>query len=191
MGGREITGSEVEDDPIGQARTHPSLRTSERAFRAHHRAVLSFLTRRTGDRGVAEELTQQVFLHAVERLDVGARSDDADGALLAWLYTVAHRRFVDDLRGRRRSALRLRQLQTLQPRAETREFGADVAGALKTAIMQLSDAHRAVVVAKLLEDRSFAEIAREAGVGEPAIRMRYSRALAELRDSLRHEGVDP
>jgi RNA polymerase sigma-70 factor (ECF subfamily) len=190
MSGREITGSEIEDDPAELTCARPALRTSERAFRAHHRAVLSFLTRRTGDRGVAEELTQQVFLHAVERLDPAARGE-ADGSLLAWLYTVAQRRFVDDLRGRRRSALRLEQLQALQPRAETREFGADVAGALKNAIMLLSDAHRAVVVAKLLEDRSFAEIAREAGVGEPAIRMRYSRALAALRDSLRHEGLDP
>ena len=170
---------------------HHLPRRSETAFRTHYGVILAFLTRRTGDAAAAEDMAQQVFLNAVERLDGSTRHErEGDESVLAWLFTVAQRRFYDDLRQRRRGAIRLQQLQDLH-QAETREFGADVTRALERGIARLSQDHRAVVVAKLLEGRAFADIARDAGIAEPTARMRYSRALAELRAHLTVEGVDP
>lgn len=70
----------------------------DRVFRAHWGDVVSFLRRRTGDGDRAEDLAQQVFADAAADLRDDGRPP------LAWLYTVAKRRFADELRGRARAA---------------------------------------------------------------------------------------
>ena len=65
--------------------------SAEAAFRRHYGDVYRYLRRRTGDHHEAEELTQRVFADAAASLD-GAETP------LAWLYTVARRRFADQAR---------------------------------------------------------------------------------------------
>ena len=70
-------------------------------------------------------------------------------------------------------------------------YGAEVADALKQAIAALSRSQRHVVVARLLEGRSFAEIAVLTGSTEAACKMRFSRSLVAIRKRLEEEGVMP
>ncbi len=63
-------------------------------------------------------------------------------------------------------------------------YGHGVAAALRDAIAALPESQRRVVVMKLLEGRSFAEIAARLGASEAACKMRLSRALERLRDEL-------
>ena len=65
---------------------------AERAFRRHYGHVYRYLRRRTGDHHRAEDLTQQVFADAVASLR------ETESSSLAWLYTVAQRRFADEVR---------------------------------------------------------------------------------------------
>src|SRR5438128_815311 len=65
--------------------------SAESAFRRHYGDVYRYLRRRTRDHHEAEELTQRVFADAAASLD-GAETP------LAWLYTVARRRFADQAR---------------------------------------------------------------------------------------------
>src|SRR5262245_28978908 len=121
---------------------------SDRAFRRHYGHVYRYLRRRTGDHHRAEELTQQVFADAVVSLG------EAESSSLPWLYTVARRRFVDELR---RGAVGQRNaLPALVP-AQQVEYGSDVAAALRVAIAQLPEGQRQVVVLKLLRGATFAE----------------------------------
>lgn len=163
----------------------PQQSAAERAFRSHYRDVYRFLLRRTHDHGRAEELTQRVFVDAAASLD--DRPDDPP--LLAWLYHVAQRRFIDDVR-RRRTA---EAAELLLPQSEEApvQYGSDVTKAIRDAIAFLPEEQRVVVVARLLEDRSFAEIAKRANVSEAAAKMRFARGLAVVRDRLADEGFDP
>lgn len=158
---------------------------AEEAFRRHSAQVYRYLLRRTGDEGEAEELTQRVFADAAAALS----SSDPPDSLLAWLYAVAERRFVDELR--RRS--RLREALRRRPEADRTppQYGPSAARALAAAIGHLPGAARQVVVMKLLEGRSFAEIANAVGVSEAACKMRFSRALAQLREDLKEQGWSP
>ena len=155
------------------------------AFRRHRRQVYRYLYRRTGHEADAEDLTQKVFADAAVALRGGTRPD----SILAWLYAVAERRFVDYVR-------RLKS----HPEAVLSEGFADhrqlvydqsVAEALTTAMSRLPLDQRRVVVMKLFEGRPFAEIAATLGVTEAAAKMRFSRGLAHLRDELRERGVEP
>ena len=151
----------------------------ERAFRAHYGQVYRYLRRRTGDADRAEDLAQQVFADAAAALpDFGPNAPSP----LAWLYTVAHRRFVDE--ARRRAHVELED--TPAP-----DYGDELRGVIVTAFGRLPDEQRTVLAMKLLRGARFKEIAAMLGISEGATNMRFLRALAALREELRREGVSP
>lgn len=157
------------------------------AFERHYGSVYRFVRRHGTGREEAEDLTQEVFAAAVTALDE-ARVESPPP--LRWLYTVARRRLID---AARRSGPRL--LTTAAAEAETpaREtaYGWEVAEALARAVAELPESQRRVVVAKLWEGRSLADIAGRLGTSEAACKMRLARGLAQLRDRLEEEGVEP
>lgn len=60
--------------------------------------VYSMALRVVGDRGAAEEITQDVFLRCWNSIE---RYNPAQGTLAAWLLAIAHHRAIDELRSRR------------------------------------------------------------------------------------------
>jgi RNA polymerase sigma factor (sigma-70 family) len=155
---------------------------AEQAFRRHYGQVYRYLRRRTGDHHRAEDLAQRVFVDAVVSLR------ETESPSLAWLYTVAQRRFADELR---RNAVGQR-LGVLQPVAsQDAEYGPDVAAALRAAIARLPEGQREVLVLKLLRGARFAEIGAKLDLTPEAAKMRFMRALEALRDDLELEGVGP
>ncbi len=154
---------------------------AEQAFRRHYRDVYGFIRRRSSSPAEAEDITADVFVAAVAGLD---RFEPGATPVLAWLYTVARRRLVDEARRRDRSPLV--PVEPLPP-----DYGADVAAALRRAIDTLPDGQRTVVLLKLVRGLSFREIADRQGWTEAACKMRLSRALDRLRVVLEQEGVRP
>ena len=153
------------------------MNVAEGAFRRHYDQVYRYLRWRTHDHHRAEELTQQVFADAAESLR------ETGGPELAWLYTVAKRRFADEARRSARVAP--------AARAESSDYGVDVAAALQRALQSLPGGQRQVVVLKLLRGARFAEIGTKLGLTEAAAKMRFVRALEALRTELEREGVTP
>lgn len=147
----------------------------EQAFVQHRMDVYRFLLRRTHDHHDAEDLTQQVFADATSALSRVAPPRSMRG----WLYAVAERRLVDELRRRERVA-RLVDLLAAEPPVTSGE----PAQRLDDAIAQLPDRQRQVVVMRIVEGRTHREIARVLGCNEAACKMRLSRALSRLRDEL-------
>jgi RNA polymerase sigma-70 factor (ECF subfamily) len=150
---------------------------AERAFRRHYDQLYRYVRRRTHDHHRAEDLTQQVFADAAESLR------DTGSPPLAWLYTVAKRRFADE--ARRRSGLELHGEETLP------EYGAEAGLAISDALAALPEGQRQVVVLKLLRGARFVEIAQLLEVTEAAAKMRFVRALEALRVELERKGVTP
>jgi RNA polymerase sigma-70 factor (ECF subfamily) len=140
--------------------------------------VYRYLRRRTHDPDRAEDLAQQVFADAAAALpDFGP---DAPSPL-AWLYTVAQRRFADEARRR-----------ALEQAAVTEPVGYpdELTSTLVAAFGRLPDDQRTVLAMKLIRGARFKEIAATLEIGEGAAKMRFSRALAALREELEHEGVE-
>jgi RNA polymerase sigma-70 factor, ECF subfamily len=157
------------------------------AFRDYRTHVYRFLLRRTGDHHEAEELTQRVFAEAAFALrDEAVRPD----SMLSWLYVVAERRFVDDVR-KRIVARRGLRLLAVRDEAHDLAYSREIAGALRELIVALPREQRDVVTMKILEGRSFAEIAQKLGTTEAACKMRLSRAVARLKLELEQRGLAP
>ena len=160
------------------------------AFRRHYGEIYRFLRRRTESDEVAEDLAQAVFADAAARL---SQLEHDDPPVLAWLYTVARRRLVDQARAaaRRRGTLASLDEGRAQPIEAPFEYGAQLGVLIGASIRELPEGQRQVVVMKLLEGRPFAEIAERLGVSEAACKMRFSRGLESLRSELSQRGVEP
>lgn len=156
------------------------------AFERHYATVYRFVRRRTAGRAEAEDLTQEVFAAAVAALGE-ARVESPPP--LAWLYTVAQRRLVDAARRGRLAAVPTPAEE--EPAVRDAGYGWEVAEALAGAVAALPESQRDVVVAKLWEGRPLSEIADRLGTTEAACKMRLARGLAQLRDRLKEEGIEP
>jgi RNA polymerase sigma-70 factor (ECF subfamily) len=155
---------------------------AERAFRRHYGQIYRYVRRRTGDHYRAEELVQQVFVDAVVSLR------ETGSPTLAWLYTVAKRRFADEVR--RTARTEKATLASLPAPEPEPEYGVEVATALRGALASLPAGQEEVVVMKLLRGMRFTEIGGVLGITEDAAKMRFVRALEALRDELQTRGVE-
>jgi RNA polymerase sigma-70 factor, ECF subfamily len=147
----------------------------EDAFIRYGDDVYRFLVRRTGNHCDAEELTQQVFADAASAL---ARSEPPR-SMRAWLYAVAERRLIDELRRRKRAAEAIDLLGSGLDRTD--DAHCDAVG---DAVARLPLVQRQIVVLRVVEGRTYGEIAAAVGCNESACKMRLSRALRRLRDDL-------
>jgi RNA polymerase sigma factor (sigma-70 family) len=155
---------------------------AESAFRRHYGDVYRFVRRRTRDHHRAEELTQQVFA------DASASLRESSSPALAWLYTVAQRRFADEARRSRRERI---GSAAEDGESSLAEYGQGVADALRRALARLPEAQRQLVVLRLLRGARFAEIGTLLGISEDAAKMRFVRALQAVRAELELEGIEP
>jgi RNA polymerase sigma factor (sigma-70 family) len=152
----------------------------------HYRKVFRFVRRRVGSAEDAEDVTQEVFANAAALLG----SKDTDPPNLAWLYTVARRRIVDELRRTDRS--RTVPLEVVgDPAAPDDRYGEPVARVFDAGLASMPEGQRRVVLGRLLRGRSFAELGRELAVSEDACRMRFMRGLQHLREEFEKEGLKP
>jgi RNA polymerase sigma-70 factor, ECF subfamily len=149
--------------------------TIEQAFVRYSAEVYRFLLRRTRNHCDAEELTQEVFADATSAL---SRSEPPR-SMRGWLYAVAERRLIDELRRRKRAAT-LVDVATPDPGYAD----GDTLQALEDAVDRLPDLQRRVVVMRVVEGRTYGEIAQALDCNEAACKMRLSRALRQLRDEL-------
>lgn len=152
----------------------------------HYREIFRFVRRRVPSVEEAEDATQEVFADAVTALE---RSQAEAPPNLAWLYTVARRRIIDQARRRVRAQTVSLDAEALSN--EEAEYGTLVARSLSAGLATMPVGQRDVVVGRLLRGRSFAELGHELDVSEEACRMRFMRGLRHLREEFEKEGLSP
>ena len=154
-------------------------------YRRHERAMAAFLMRRTRDPELAADLTSEVFAAALLAWRRGATPGVDERA---WLFGIAQHKLVDSYRRGRVEDDARRQLQ-MRPTVITDESLAriEALGAETPAlelVEQLPAEQRAVITARVLDDRPYEEIAQELELSEQVVRKRVSRGLARLRAAM-------
>ena len=151
--------------------------------------LLRYLIRLAGDVSTAEDLLQLSLLKVHK-----ARSSYIEGAQpLPWMYTIAHRTFLDETRRRKRSRMVdvqgevPEQSATLDGRpAAQQKAPADSEKLSETmaALQALPPAQRQAVVLTKLDGKTMQEAAQIAGTTIGAMKVRAHRGYAALRKSL-------
>jgi RNA polymerase sigma factor (sigma-70 family) len=160
-------------------------------YRCYERPVLAFFVRRTGDPELAADLTAEVFAAA---LVACRRYRPAGAPASAWLFGIAQhtlsrsrRRGVVEDRARRR--LGMASISLDDEDLERIEQLASVDETVMVLLEGLPGDQREAIRARVLQDRTYDEIATELRCSPAVVRKRVSRGLTQLRERLREENV--
>lgn len=131
-----------------------------------------------GDRDAADDLVQDTLERAVRKFHLWRPGD-----LRAWLFSVMHNVFVNQLRARRISPTEELDENLASP-AGTGAGTAAVVHDLERGLATLSAEQREVLLMVSLEDLSYEEVSRALGVPPGTVMSRLSRAREKLRRHL-------
>ncbi len=131
----------------------------------------------TGERTAADDLVQDTLERACNKLHLWRRGSD----LRAWLFTIMHNVFINQVRGRRAVAdvplndeiMELPSRGSQAERLEIRDLDA--------ALARLPDEQREVLLLIALEQMSYEETAKALGIPIGTVMSRLSRARERLR----------
>ncbi len=178
--------SQNEDaDLLANARRDPAAFAS--FYDRYETAIVGYFVRRTSDTSTASELAAETFASALGAAD---RYRPGGPTAAPWLFTIAQNVLLKSARrgrveeaARRRAgmALRLDLSEASRERVEMAILSDDW---VRELLANLPPDQRKVVQAHVIDDRSYAEIARAHQTSEAVIRKRVSRGLANLRRHL-------
>ena len=161
-----------------------------RIYDDYSATVYGLALRITGDRGAAEEITQDIFVRLWEQPEL---YDPARGGLRPWLATIARRRAVDWLRRSGRQRERVERLVRERWRdvdsAEDAVISDAVHLAVRTAVDQLPEVNRRVLLLAYFGGLTYNDVARALGIPEGTVKSRMRTALQRLAANLAASGV--
>ena len=151
--------------------------------------MLIFLARRTLDPAIAADLAAETFAQAFRSWPrLQGRPEEE---VRAWLFTVAAGRSRAKCAGGGWSAERCggsgsacRRCTRMMLRRSRSAGLAELRAALGVELARLSREQREALQLRVVEERSYAEVALALGVSEPAARARVSRGLRALASAL-------
>ena len=149
-------------------------------------AIYRYIFYRVGDEAVAEDLTSEVFVRLVEKIDGFTYRGRP---LLAWLYTIARNLVTDYHRQSSRSHF-LPLEEGLVADSGNPEEAADLAlvqRRLVHAIGRLTEAQRQVILLRFVEGMDTRSVAEVMGKPVGAVKALQHRALAAMRRILEEE----
>ncbi len=155
-------------------------------IRGHYQAVYRFLVHMTRDVHEAEDLTQETFTAAWQR--IGAFEGRA--TLATWLHRIAYTKFIDAQRAARRNARlqeRLTSLQTSSDDPSDSVAADDESRRLYQALHGLEGQDRALLVLHYLQGLSYREMSSVLDEPTGTVKWRTSEALNRLRSLLTDE----
>jgi RNA polymerase sigma-70 factor (ECF subfamily) len=160
---------------------------AERAlYDAHVERIFRLAYRMTGDEALAEDLTQETFVRAFDRLD----HFRGESALATWLYSVGMRTVLSGLRKVRRLRDHERAAEVLPEQPAPSRRDAELRLLLDEAIDALPEDMRLVFLMHDVEGFKHREIAAGLEITTGTSKSRLHRARAWLRDYLARVGYE-
>ena len=145
-------------------------------FERYHVPLFNFYLKLTGDRALSEDLVQEAFFRILKY----RHSYRTGTAFRAWMYQIARNARLDHLRKRRPETSWEPEMSPAVAPVDTAQQSQE-ALLLHSALMQISEDKREVLVLSRFQDLKYEEIAQllECEVG--TVKTRVHRALQELR----------
>lgn len=169
----------VEDVRKGNRKSFSEL------VKRHQRGLLRLSLRFTKDMDTAEDVVQESFIKAYEKL----ASFEGRSAFKSWLYQIAVNTARNKIREDRRETLDIDDVPlAVGAIAETTLVHTAVADLLQTEVEKLPFRQRTALVLRVYEDLSFAEIASIMECPYDTAKANYRHALMKLRQTFESNG---
>ena len=152
---------------------------SEKLYKTYYMRVYSYLVTLTGEKGLAEELTQECFFRAM----TGSSSYRGDADECTWLCAIAKNLYTDELRKRKR--------HTEMPEEMASDMDVEAAAADKDqsfrihmALHTIGEPYREVLELRIFGELSFRQIGTIFGKTESWARVTYHRARMQRQERM-------
>jgi RNA polymerase sigma-70 factor, ECF subfamily len=156
----------------------------EELYRRFGRPVLSLAVRRLGDRGRAEDATQETFA-AIWRAAATYRPERGPGA--PWIYGIARNAIVNQTRIRSEPAVEVPDSASGEPGPPEYAESEWVSWRVHRALEELPEQQRTLIQLAYWSGRSQSEIASQLDLPLGTVKTRTRAALARLAELLEHE----
>lgn len=159
--------------------------------------VISLIARMVGDLSLAEDLAQESFVRAFDRL----ASFDASRKFSSWLFKIAHNRTLDHLRLKKPKTVPLEpaggdgeRFEVLEaPEASgpyRRAESAELASTIDLALAAMRENYREILVLRFQGGLRYHEIAEVTGLSMAAVKVQLHRARKQLAKELAARGFE-
>jgi len=157
----------------------------EGLFAKHHGEIYAYLVRMLRDADLAADLTQDAFIKAYRAY----ASLEKDENARAWLYQIAHRVALDEIRHRKiiRMVPWTGESHGASPSAERLSMDLRLSAPLERALARIPERQRAALLLAEVHDLTGLELAAALGVSHVAARAILTRARESLRRALAAE----
>lgn len=159
--------------------------------------LLGYLMKMAREKALADDLLQQTFLKVHRARAAYVRGADP----LPWIYSIAHRTFIDEARKSKRAVVRVADEDVPEVAAGLDGESADrrdeprvdpeLAREALDALAQLPTQQREAVVLTKLDGKTVAEAAEIAGTTVGAMKVRAHRGYEALRKLLGRKPAEP
>ena len=151
-------------------------------FERYNRPLYSFFYKKTFQTDVSEDLVQSVF----ERMLKYRSTYSGSGAFTTWMFSIARNAHIDYYRQNKKHNEQ-QELDEDRMGVASPEFGemderTKRKKILEHALAQLDEDKKEVVILSRYEGLKYAEIAEIQGVTESAVKVRFFRAMKDLKN---------
>ncbi|WP_321374765.1 sigma-70 family RNA polymerase sigma factor [uncultured Draconibacterium sp.] len=173
----------IHQEIIDQCR-EGSQKAQFQLYKLYYKAMYSVSLRIVNDSMEAEDVMQESFLSAFNKIE----SYKGEVSFGAWLKRIVVNRSLDYLKKRKVQfeEVNERTAQIAEYQMETRDIDAEL---LKRAIQQLSDGYRVVLSLYLIEGYDHEEISQILGISNSASRTQLLRAKNKLKELLKGKEI--
>jgi RNA polymerase sigma-70 factor, ECF subfamily len=154
-------------------------RSFSELVKRHQKGLLRMSLRFVKDLDTAEDVVQESFIKAFEKL----HSFEGRASFKSWLFQIAVNNARNRIRDSRKNMMDIENVQlAVGAEAESGMVHNAVAGMLQEEVDKLPDRQRTALVLRVYEDLSFKEIAEIMGCPYDTAKANYRHALMKLRE---------
>ena len=172
-----------DEESLVRRAQHRDQEAFAQLYEEHFDKIYRYVTLKIGNETEAEDMTQQVFLNALQSIS----SFKWKGIpFSAWLFRIAHNQVVDYLKSKKRTAVPLDESLASNdnnPQLVV-EQKLDIEQLL-LATKQLTEAQREVISLRFTSELPIAQVAKAMGKSQGAVKALQHSAIVALRKTLR------
>jgi len=183
---RAVMAERLVDGQVIKACQHGDREAFRLLFEKYKDRVFSIAVYSLGDRAIADDVTQQIFL----KLFTTIGQFRGDSEFTTWLYRLVVNACLDERRRTRRFVSWGDSVAMKNPsekKSQERQYARrEIAEAVQNAISQLKPKFRLPILLKYVEGLSYEEIAAVMGCSKGTVASRLNRGHGELAKRLAH-----
>ena len=162
-----------------------SRRAADLLVRGYYEEIYVYVYRQLGNRDDAMDLTQEIFVAALQSI---GRYDSKKSAFRTWLYAVATHKVIDSRRSGRMITLPLEDDAVQEESDElARLDNADLIRRIEAYVSGFDETVQTIFRLHIYDERSFREIAESLNMPEASVKTKYYRLQKKIREEFGHE----